>query len=1693
MAGTLLGKDSQQKAKQDKPPSRIKRWARNSVVASTIAIAGGTAVVGGTSEAAPWDYPDRIATSVMNVCNPNSVPLDADNDSWTRSAMTALGSLERPEADGLNEEGNMWSTYNPQYSGEEGRYIGTTMDLVEDGDEGVLESIQPRDGSQPQQEDATSLWLLFIRNNDNGFVYNDPHLAGDADEGGAVDGNQDDTAVDPDNLDGDQLQNIFSGMSGANEDQYPYDPDADNAHYANAPTVALQGAYSNAPDWVIHPTFTRYGFDSFTWTTYGAPCTSPERYLNIIPEFMFTMLITLPALMMFGIIRLALGGDFPVNIFYAIVHPLVEVFSNIVTPWAALLAIVIGMPLVWAKSKGSLQKILSSAAWIAAMMFLLTQLSDNARAFTDFTQGVVVRVSGTLACTVVNQARDDDQTLQLGAGDGEGLGADAIDDDSDIDDGQDGIDSEIEDELEDEDEGVDRDWLRGVSVDSETSAPTQCGSYLDGIYEAIWQGVPLQVWAEGQVGRQQAERDRTAERDGYIGWYQATLNSMYVNPDDALGRAQIQSTNRWNDGGYTDLNGGKPVQWNVDGRSDDTEEGGINPSNAVNNLDDDQTATIWRTIPFMLQTKFLCKDDAIGSNEVTDLWIFGDTGNYALAHESTNKWLYDGSCITGANSDIIDALMGANFVDRVGLTLAGGFLMNIVGLFTIGIAVYVLFQKFVWGFMLMFAPFILGIAAFPDKPRMQFAKKYLEFCISNIMKQVTAVLLLVITVTAMSQIVFPAAGDLPGDVGIPWLLKPLVAIAFLLAAVLFALPLKKLITGAIRGDASYVTELSKKPAKATKKTAKYGAIAGGVAATAGIGLAAGGAGAAGSSALSAAGKTASTAAMRQGGLKGSVSQLAGKQMTGMAGKMKKKQDAQASAAGITGDTSTPIGEFKRNKALNAHNKQQNSRLNTQSQQAAQKMNADAQKNGQALPYKVDKKGNLTKGARKQAKQDFAATESGQFWNSSDYSTLSGSKKDRANQVSAMEDSMRPQFTDERGNVDRKGLRSAATQEVDAMNGHADQRHRAIGQQRLNEDAQLPASERQYTDENGNVTLGGQRKLVSDIRAIDSNDTNTLNRATAQNLMAENPEHYAGHITKNNPSGDHVQAMNDANRMNYGSEGLIAGHSPTAHGVNANAAGFPIQGSQAYVPSGAPVLGTDANENVAHLEGISGSLPQNGATQEAYQNYLGAVQNNASGPEMASAHQNLLDSIQNSQGGLTAGTQEAYQNIITPGIDEGKSVSPEAAISVAQSLPSESSGVKQSLENYASIAEEHGSGSDMAIHALKDVRVAAQNEDSGAYHSIASHVPAPDYGNAGNMNMAPQAAPSTPEAPEQAAPAPAMPAASSSGPAPETPPTQSAPEQAVPQAAPQQAPEQPAPEQSAPQAAPQSAPQAPEQPAPQQSAPSAPEAQSAPAVAPQQAPEQATPQAPEQPAPQAAPPEQAPSVPSTPEAPRESTPASTPAPEQPAPQAPPVDSGTPRASEQPREAPRVDPTPAPETPPVQDSAPNVAPSEPPREAPRDDYRPAAEYRDRPSDSGSDSSWFAGAAGYAAGSASNSRNQEVAAEESRAQEIRAHEERDLERDAELNQLQEDDRPAEYQRAENEDASIRRRAKLEEQKQKAMNRKNQLEGLVQKRRQDAYQAQSGPERENADLRLQGAENKLEELNNMINEIDGEIDSTG
>src|SRR5699024_1716600 len=173
-------------------------------------------------------------------------------------------------------------------------------------------------------------------------------------------------------------------------------------------------------------------------------------------------------------------------------------------------------------------------------------------------------------------------------------------------------------------------------------------------------------------------------------------------------------------GSYIDKGNSKMYMWNGDGHT----EGNVNDTtfdDPVTPLDKTKDATVWKTVPFLLNVKFLCKDDATGTNKQ-------DAIRDGAKTPGTNKWLLQGSCISTGSTDIIAGLTGVNLVDRIGLAVAGGFLANIAFLFPLVVAAYLLYRKFVSGFMLMFSPCIPGAASFPDAPRMQFAKKYLEFC-----------------------------------------------------------------------------------------------------------------------------------------------------------------------------------------------------------------------------------------------------------------------------------------------------------------------------------------------------------------------------------------------------------------------------------------------------------------------------------------------------------------------------------------------------------------------------------------------------------------------------------------------------------------------------------------------------------------------------------------------------------------------------------------------------------------------------------------------------------------------------------------------------------------------------------------------------------------------------------------------------
>lgn len=1293
MAGALLGKDAskhfnQMQESEKKPPSRIVKIGRNLLLSLIVVLSMGSLFTGATAKAAIWDIGDQISAAIVNICNPNKIPYTTDTQGWLNSA---LGTGKPVPTNKENEQGNIWSTYNPNVTAGSG---GNNPQYIRGGS--INDSPEALN-----QSNATRAWVAFLRSGDDGnFVY--PDLWSDRDK-------VDQTSND--------WRDYFKG-DGSVPGAYPANPGSGNAYYYNAPTVALQAAYSAAPQWVIHPSYTRYGFETLDWTVYGSSCYAPERYVNIVPDFLYWLFVQIPTLISFGMLRITLGGDL-VSIFYDLAYSFTNNIGTIISPWVALIAIVIGLPFVWMKSKGSIQKMLSGAAWIAAMLFAISLLTENAKGFTEFSQGIVVKVSGTFACTIANQVfAEEPNEIKIGG--------DAIKDQQYVpvynDDGtpkmengeyvwqtRQQADASIKQAAEngagsDGNYTVTLNDLKGISRDINT----ECGSYLDGIYNAFWLGVPLQVWAEGEVGAAQAARDRTAEKAGKIGWYQAILNSMYINPNDEVGRATLQSIARWNDAGYTDLDEGKPMQWNIDGH-DDGDEGDIDLGAPINNLDTEhKDATVWKSIPFLLNIKFLCKDDATGTIEND-----GANGADNAADYATNKWLYDGTCITAGTADILNGITGYNVIDRIGLSLVGGWLAMIIFLFTVVACVYIGYQKFVWGFMLIFAPIILGIAAFPDEKRMNFARKYLEFCISNVVKQIVAVMVLVIAVTAMGQIIFPSSDALGGDsFYIPWILKPFVAIMFFLAAALFAIPLSKIMVGAVKGDASVVGKVSKMPADAAKAAAVTTAAVAGIAATGGLGSGA---------LLGTAGKA--LAGSRAGGLTGSLARVAGSELAGKAGRLNAANDLAAEKAGIAQSDGSLLGNIKRDHAL-----KKATSTNSLANKAALAANKNAAATGAALPYATDKNGNLTRAAQKQAKNDFVAMQKGEFWKSPEFKALPNNPNVESANKNLAKAALAPQFTDADGKVDEKGLAAAVDKQGNAMRENTLARQKAIGQEQLAKDADLPADQRKYLNAAGELTPAGQQKLISDVRGIDNDGVAVANIATASKLMSQNPDHYAQFVTAEKPDGDYRQALSEAQVMNFGAKGAI-GETPVHKGFADGLAVNQFSGSQAFLDASAPVVGREmtpvqAAAVVQEMGGAVGSLSP--STQSAFQQYSEALtSDNATPAEVATAHRNVLESL-NTNSGLTPTTAAVHEQLISPVKDRGiQNISSDAVRSISDSLPTEASAsMRQSLENYATAIDEHGHGTAEAQRAFVQVENATKQDDLIAYSAAASALPMP---------------------------------------------------------------------------------------------------------------------------------------------------------------------------------------------------------------------------------------------------------------------------------------------------------------------------------------------------------------------------------
>lgn len=334
--------------------------------------------------------------------------------------------------------------------------------------------------------------------------------------------------------------------------------------------------------------------------------------------------------------------------------------------------------------------------------------------------------------------------------------------------------------------------INGVSTGSD-------GTAVSAINQSLWYGVPYQTWLEGQVGPQTAAADRTRVTNGEVSWGAVILNSKYVGNDDQ-GREVRQSVNTWNTLSYSPNESFADQTWG---------EMQTKPGAWTKNK-------IWEKVPYLFNVKALCGDTSDGV-------LFTSSSG-----EKDNKWFYGGSCdaASAGTADMVPYFTGTDYNSRLATAMTGGFAALAVCLAVAAASIYLGVQKMLFYFLLLFGPVFLTIAMFGDQKRAAFAKRYFELMIGNLLKQGVAVLVVLFIANAMSMLLYPPADEQFAALrAIPWMLKPTLALFFLIGLAMFLLPLKRIVTGAVKGDTKVVDKTAQMPVDAAKTAAKVGAAA----------------------------------------------------------------------------------------------------------------------------------------------------------------------------------------------------------------------------------------------------------------------------------------------------------------------------------------------------------------------------------------------------------------------------------------------------------------------------------------------------------------------------------------------------------------------------------------------------------------------------------------------------------------------------------------------------------------------------------------------------------------------------------------------------------------------------------------------------------------------------------------------------
>lgn len=322
------------------------------------------------------------------------------------------------------------------------------------------------------------------------------------------------------------------------------------------------------------------------------------------------------------------------------------------------------------------------------------------------------------------------------------------------------------------------------------------GNAVDGINQALWYGVPYQAWLEGTVGPEAAAQDRTRVAEGNVSWGAAILNSKYVGNDDA-GREVLKNADKWN-----------TLSYSSDEKLADEAFGSLKTKPGAWTK-----GKMWEKVPYLFNVKAMCGDTSNGA-------VFSSS-----SAEKDNKWFYGGSCDAAAagTSNMVPYFTGTDYNSRLATATSGGFAALAVCIAVAAASIYLGVQKMLFYFLLLFGPVFLTIAMFGDQKRAAFAKRYFELMIGNVMKQGVAVLVVLFIANAMSMLLYPPADEQFSALReIPWMLKPTLALFFLIGLALFLIPLKNIVTGAVKGDTSVVDKTANMPVDAAKTAAKVG-------------------------------------------------------------------------------------------------------------------------------------------------------------------------------------------------------------------------------------------------------------------------------------------------------------------------------------------------------------------------------------------------------------------------------------------------------------------------------------------------------------------------------------------------------------------------------------------------------------------------------------------------------------------------------------------------------------------------------------------------------------------------------------------------------------------------------------------------------------------------------------------------------